>query len=96
MLNKKQTTFKSLTVLKEAQQSVKADLGDKYEELVAPYIQIIEMVMKANSINEFEALKKIKEELEIYKKVDAPLFFSAALIEITEGKHFVGFKEKVN
>ena len=92
----KQTTFKNLSVLKEAQQTVKAELGDKYEELVAPYIQIIEMVMKANSINEFKALNMIKEETEIYKKVDAPLFFSAALIEITEGKHFVGFKEKVN
>lgn len=89
----KQTTFKSLSVLKKAQQSVKSELGDKYEKLVAPYIQIIEMVIKSNSINEFEALKKIKEELTIYKKVDAPLFFSAALIEITEAKHFVGFRE---
>lgn len=92
----KQTTFKNLSVLKEAQQSVKAELGDKYETIVTPYIQIIEMVMKANSINEFEALKMIKEKTEIYKKVDAPLFFSAALIEITEGKHFAGFREKVN
>lgn len=92
----KNNTFKNLSVLKEAHQSVKTELGDKYEELVSPYIQIIEMVMNANSINEFEALKKIKEELPIYKKVDAPLFFSAALIEITEGKHFAGFKEKVN
>lgn len=89
----KQTTFRNISVLKEAQQSVKAELGDKYEELVAPYVKIIEMVMKANSINEFEALKKIKEELAIYKKVDAPLFFSAALIEITEAKHFAGFRD---
>lgn len=88
----KQKTFSALSVLKATQESVKADLGDKYPELVAPYVEIIEMVMNANSINEFEALKKIKEELAIYKKVDAPLFFSAALIEITEGKHFVGFR----
>lgn len=92
----KQTTFKSLSVLKEAQQSVKAELGDKYEELVAPYVQIIEMVMKANAINEFEAVKMIKEKLPIYKKPDAPMFFSAAMVEITEAKHFAGFKEKVN
>jgi hypothetical protein len=85
-------TFQNLSVLKEAQESVKKDLGDKYETLVMPYVQIIQMVMNARQINEFEALKKIKEELSIYKKVDAPLFFSAALIEITEGKHFVGFK----
>ena len=88
----KNQTFKNLAVLKAAQENVKKELGDKYEELVQPYIEIIGMVMNANSINEFEALKKIKEELAIYKKVDAPLFFSAALIEITEGKHFVGFR----
>jgi len=92
----KQTTFKNLSVIKEAQKTVKAELGAKYEEIISPYVKIIEMVMKANSINEFEALKMIKEKTEIYKKADAPLLFSAALIEITEGKHFVGFKEKVN
>ena len=89
-------TFKNLAVLKAAQENVKKELGDKYEELVQPYIEIIGMVMQANSINEFEALKMIKEKLPIYKKTDAPLFFSSALIEITEGKHFVGFKDKVN
>jgi hypothetical protein len=92
-MEKSQTTFKSFSVLKEAKQSVKSQLGDKYPDIVAPYIQIIEMVMKANSINEFEAVKIIKEKLPIYKKVDAPLFFSAAMVEITEAKHFQGFKD---
>ena len=92
----KNQTFKNLAILKAAQENVKKELGDKYEELVQPYIEIIGMVMQANSINEFEALKMIKEKLPIYKKTDAPLFFSAALIEITEGKHFAGFNEKVN
>ena len=92
----KSNTFKNLAILKDAQKNVKSELGDKYEELVQPYIEIIGMVMQANSINEFEALKMIKEKLPIYKKTDAPLFFSAALIEITEGKHFAGFNEKVN
>ena len=92
----KETTFKTLSVLKAAQESVKSELGDKYEAMVQPFIDIIKAVMNANSINEFEALKMIKEKTEIYKKVDAPLFFSAALIEITEAKHFVGFREKVN
>jgi 5'(3')-deoxyribonucleotidase len=85
-------TFKNLSVLKEAQEIVKRDLGDKYEVIVTPYLKIIQMVMDANQINEFEALKKIKETLPIYNQMDAPMFFSAALIEITEGKHFVGFK----
>ena len=88
--NKK--TFKSLQVLKETQKSVKEQLGGKYDEVIAPYIEIIQMVMKANGINEFDAMKKIKDDLDIYKKEDAPLLFSSALIEITESKHFVGFK----
>ena len=92
----KNNTFKNLSVLKAAQVSVKADLGDKYEVVLTPYVKIIQMVMDANQITEFEALKKIKEQLPIYKQVDAPLLFSAALIEITEGKHFVGFMETVN
>jgi hypothetical protein len=92
-MENKKGTFGNLVVLKEAQKSVKQQLGDKYEEIVAPYIQIIEMVMKNQSINEFQALKEIKEKLEIYKKKDAPLLFSSALIEITEAKHFEGFKD---
>lgn len=61
----KNQTFKNLAVLKAAQENVKKELGDKYEELVQPYIEIIGMVMQANSINEFESLKMIKEKLPI-------------------------------
>lgn len=46
----KNQTFKNLAVLKAAQENVKKELGDKYEELVQPYIEIIGMVMQANSI----------------------------------------------
>ena len=81
-------TFKNLQVLKTTQQEVKKQLGHKYAKTVELYIALITMVMKANSINEFEALKKIKDNLSIYKKAGAPLLFSAALVEITEAKHF--------
>ena len=91
-MEKKQTTFKSLQELKEVQESVKNQLGEKYEEVITPYVQIIQMTMKANNENEFQAMKRIKEKLDLYKKLDAPLLFSAALIEITEAKHFQDFK----
>lgn len=48
--------------------------------------------MKANNINEFESLKLIKEQTEIYKKAHAPMCFSAAIIEITEAKNFPDLK----
>lgn len=86
-----ENTFQNLSLLKKEQLSVKQQLGVKYEETVKPFYDIIQMVMKANEENEFQAMKRIKENLDIYKKPDAPLLFTAALIEITEGKHFVGF-----
>ena len=86
-----ENTFQNLSLLKKEQLSVNQQLGVKYEETVKPFYDIIQMVMKANEENEFQAMKRIKENLDIYKKPDAPLLFTAALIEITEGKHFAGF-----
>jgi hypothetical protein len=86
-------TFSNLGLLKKEQVSVKAQLGEKYESTIKPYYDIIQMVMRGNDENEFQAMKRIKEELPIYKAPDAPLLFTAALIEITEGKHFIGFEE---
>jgi len=88
----KSKTFSALATLKATQVNVKEQLGDNYEELVKPYVTIVEMVMKANGINEFDAMKKIKDGTELYKKTDAPAFFACAVVEITEAKHFVGFK----
>lgn len=95
MTKQKSKTFSSLQVLKQTQESVKAQLAEKYEAVIFPYVQIIQMTMKANGENEFSAMKRIKENLEIYNKKDAPLLFSAALIEITEGKHFSKFVDEV-
>jgi hypothetical protein len=44
----KQTTFSALSVLKATQKNVKEQLGDNYEELVKPFITIVEMTIKAN------------------------------------------------
>ena len=81
-------TFKNLSQLKAVQKEVKTALGVEYANTIQPFVDIITKVMQANTINEFEALELIKDETEIYKKAHAPMFFSAALIEITEAKNF--------
>lgn len=88
-----QTTFKNLAKLKEVQKTLKTTLGKEYTNKIQPFVDIISKVMEANTINEFEALKMIKEETSIYKTEHAPLFFSAALVEIVEAKHFNELKE---
>jgi hypothetical protein len=86
-------TFKNLEYLKSVQDQVKHDLGKDYEKTIQPFVKIIEMVMKANDINEFDAMLKIKSELEAYRRENGPPFFSAALVEIVESKHFQGFEK---
>jgi len=88
-----QTTFKNLAVLKTEQKKLKQKLGLKYNDTVKIFIDILSKVMEAKSINEFEALKLIKDTLSIYKTPGAPQCFSAALIEITEAKHFNELKK---
>lgn len=92
MVKQKHKTFSNLQVIKSAQETVQLQLGEKYSEVVSPFRTIIEMVMKARNIDQFTAMKIIKDEFPIYNKVDAPLMFSAALMDIVEDKHFVGFK----
>jgi len=89
----KSKTFKSMQVLKEAQENCKLQLGDMYEEKVKPFIVIVQQVMNANQIDAFTAMLKIKNETELYNKVDAPVFFASAVVEIIEDKHFKGFKD---
>ena len=88
-----ENTFQNLAKLKEVQKLVKATLGANYKDTIQPFVDIITKVMQANSFNEFEALKLIKEETAIYKTEHAPMCFSAALIEITEAKNFADLKE---
>jgi hypothetical protein len=88
-----QTTFQNLNKLKAVQTAVKETLGSGYKETIQPFVDIISKVMEGNNINEFEALKLIKEETAIYKTEHGPMCFSAALIEITEAKNFADLKE---
>jgi len=90
----KSKTFKNMMVLKEAQKNCKLQLGDLYEEKVKPFITIVQQVMEANKIDVFTALLKIKNETELYKKVDAPVFFASAVVEILGDKYFKGLKDE--
>ena len=89
----KRETFQNLSVLEKAQEALKLELGNTYEEKVAPFVNIIQMVMNANGVDKFTALKKIKDESDLYAKAKAPIFFSAAVMEIVESDHFVGFEK---
>ncbi|WP_341221048.1 hypothetical protein [Polaribacter atrinae] len=88
-----QTTFQNLSKLKTVQKAVKEALGSDYQETIQPFVDIIFMTMRGKKINEFEALKIIKKETEIYKTEHGPMCFSAAVIEITEAKNFADLKE---
>lgn len=85
-------TISAVHVLKTTQINMKQKFGNKYAELIEPFITIIDMVMKANAINEFEAMKKIKDELPVYKKPGADLWFASALYEIIEATRFAELK----
>lgn len=87
------TTFQNLSKLKEVQLLLKKELALQYNAKVTPFIAIITTVMKAKNCKEFEAVKYIKENLIIYKQPKAPLFFSAALMEITEANNFSELKK---
>lgn len=83
-----QSTFRNLAVLEQTRQEVKGYLLEDYNKRIEPFIEIINKVATANNINEFEALKLIKDNLEIYNKPGAAAFFSAALMDIVEEKRF--------
>lgn len=91
-LQKKDKTITHLDTLRKARDVVMLELQESYSEKITPFAEIILRVMKANNINEFEAIAKIKNELPIYKQPGGELFFGCALMEIVEEKHFAGFE----
>lgn len=92
MENQQNKTFQNLQVLEASRQAVQEDLGKKYFEKVEPFVKIILTIMKAQNIDKFTAMKVIKDRLPIYNKPNAPLYFSAALMEIVEENHFKEIK----
>jgi hypothetical protein len=79
--------FQNLLVLEQARDTAKETLLHKYDEVVAPFIHIIQQVMKANDENHFEALKRIQDKTELATAPEKKILFSAALMEIVEEKN---------
>lgn len=77
-------TFRNLNVLSQTRDTVMEILGPKYGEVVSGYIATIQMVMKANNINHFEAMKKIQDETKLSDTPEKKSLFAAALFELTE------------
>jgi hypothetical protein len=92
-VGKMNTTFRNLQILETARNTVKAELGNEYEKKVMPFIKLIQMVMKANEVDHFTAMLKIKTETSLYNSENAALLFSAGLMELVENEHFAGFQE---
>lgn len=90
----KQKTFRNLLELRKAQKILKLKLGRSYSQRVEPFIDVIKMVMKANNENEFEAIKRLKDDSEIYNQPGAALFFSSAVLEIVDEKYFKDLEKK--
>lgn len=86
-----QKTFKNLLLLKKNQEYLKGVFGLDYEDAIKPFLTAIQFVMQSKGVNEFEALKSIKEESSLYQKPNAENMFAAALMEITEETRFSEF-----
>lgn len=52
--------------------------------MIAPLINIIQQVSKANNENHFEALKRIQDKTELAKAPEKKILFAVALMEIVE------------
>ncbi|WP_298119363.1 hypothetical protein [Flavobacterium sp.] len=79
-----QKDFQNLVVLDQSRETAKEILLDKYDETVAPFVRIIQQVMKANDENHFEALKRIQDKTDLATAPEKKILFAAALMEIVE------------
>lgn len=77
-------TFQNLMVLESARDTAKQFLQDKYYEAVKPMVAVIEMTMKANNENHFEAAKRIQDQTNLIDNADKKTLFAAALMELVD------------
>lgn len=85
-------TFQNLMVLESARDTAKEFLQDKYLETVKPFVTIIEMTMKANSENHFEAAKRIQDQTKLIDTDQKKTLFAAALMELVEYNNLKSLK----
>lgn len=81
------STFQNLQILEAARVSAKEHLLQHYEEVVEPFMNIIERVAKANNENHFEAMKRIQDKSDLADDAAKKIIFAAALMEIVEEKN---------
>ncbi len=80
-------TFQNLQVLQAAKVTAKEQLLERYDDVVEHYINIIEMVAKANNENHFEAMRRIQTKTDMADDPAKRIVFAAALMEIVEEKN---------
>lgn len=85
-MNKKKT-FQNLQTLEVARVTAKEHLLQRYEEVVEPFMHIIERVANANNENHFEAMKRIQDKTDLADDPVKKIVFAAALMEIVEEKN---------
>lgn len=82
-----QKTFRNLQTLEAARVTAREHLASRYEEVVEPFMDIIERVAKANDENHFEAMKRIQDKTDLADDPVKKIVFAAALMEIVEEKN---------
>lgn len=82
-----QRTFRNLQVLEIARKSAKENLLDRYDDVVKPFVNIIETVARSNDENHFEAMKRIQDKTDLATDPEKKIIFAAALMEIVEEKN---------
>lgn len=80
-------TFRNLQTLEIARKTAKESLLDRYDEVVKPFVNIIETVARSNDENHFEAMKRIQDKTDLASEPEKKIIFAAALMEIVEEKN---------
>jgi len=82
-----QNTFRNLQTLEVARNTAKELFQDKYDDIVEPFVDIINKVAEANNENHFEAMRRINTKTDLAEAPEKKMIFAAALMEIVEEKN---------
>jgi hypothetical protein len=70
--------------LYECRDTAKRFFGQEYKKKLEPYTHIIKAVMKANNLEEIQALFKISQTETYQENPMGQMMFMAAVVELTE------------
>ena len=77
------TTERALK-MKQCRVTAKKMLGDGYAERIKPYMEVVQLVMKANNTDAVNAVRKISEQKKLWKKKVNQVMYMAAAVEIID------------